>query len=489
MKVSTSSKKEPKRNLGKPSKKEKELRTKISELKKENRNLRKCCKLMKRSRDAWKLKNKKKADKIKNLKRKIAGGDKPKRHHYGLEMINLCTLLRILGGCSYRSIRRILEILQFCRILEMQRIPCANTVENWVSKLGLYQLKNVTKTKSSQEVCLIIDENLKPGNERVMLMLLTPSKKLKTGATTYEDIEVLFMGGEKSWTGEKIEQRIRDLIGETKLKITHILSDEDSKLKKATRLLDVPHLPDISHAIAKCLRKTFEKDEAYQAMIKLISGYAHKCVNRDLTYLRPPKQRVKARFMNQKPIICWALTILSRFDELNQKEQLFFKELIGHQAMLIRLKRCIDLSDQIIHPLKEEGLNEATMKNFKQRIKQVSKEYGEDKLIVCFVRHLEKYAEQYASFLENKKGCYNVSSDIIESLFGKQKMLMSSNPLTGLSLLDLELPVHCIGKDKISSLIKPALEKFFVTNLSEWRRVYSSGNQALIRKLFFGKRA
>lgn len=298
-----------------------------------------------------------------------------------------------------------------------------------------------------------------------------------------------FLGGQKSWTGLKIEQQVRDLSEQAGMKITHVLSDEDSKLLKATRLLEVPHLPDISHAVASCLRKTFEEDKAYQAMMKLFGGYSSKCVNQDLTYLRPPKQRIKARFMNQKPIIYWAETVLSKFDELNEKEQLFFKEIKSYRTLLNTLKQCIKLSEQIIKPLKKTGLCFKTSEKFKLKIEQAKKKYCKNKLIVAFAGFLEKYADQYGDFLQNRKGCYNVSSDVIEGLFGKQKELVGSNPLTGISFLDLELPVHCIAKNEISPLLKPALEATFMANLFDWRAEHSVSNQALMRKTFFRKRA
>ena len=487
MKVSTSSTKELTSKLKKTYEKTAELRAKNSELKKEVRRLNKRVKVITRSRDEWKAKNKKKANKNKGLGRRLARRDKPKRHHYGIALIELCVLLRVMGGCTYRGICRILKILQLCCLLEIPRIPCANTFENWVSKMGLYRLENGWQNLDSKEVCLIIDENLKVSNEKVLLILVSCSQKAKTGPLKHQDVEVFFLAGQKTWTGLKIEQQVEELKQNTGLQITHVLSDEDSKLRKATRLLGVPHLPDISHAVANCLRKTFKGDQTYQAMIKLIGGYSAKCVNQDLTYLRPPKQRVKARFMNQKPLIYWALTLVSKFGKLNEKEQLFFKELKSYMSLLHTLKQCIELSEQIIKPLKNKGLCLKTLQNFKRKIKQNKKKYSKNKLIMDFIGFLEKYANQYEDFLQHTKGSYNVSSDVIEGLFGKHKELMGSNPLMGMSLLDLELPVHCIAKDEIRALIKPALEATFMTSLFEWRTTHSFSNQALMRKKFFGK--
>ena len=102
---------------------------------------------------------------------------------------------------------------------------------------------------------------------------------------------------------------------------------------------------------------------------------------------------------------------------------------------------------------------------------------------------MEKYAEKYESFLGKKKKNYPVSSDVIESIFGKHKNLVSTNGLVGTTILDLELPVHCQTTKDIRRNVKVALEEISMTCLKDWQQTHSSDNQALRRKIFFKKRA
>ena len=110
-------------------------------------------------------------------------------------------------------------------------------------------------------------------------------------------------------------------------------------------------------------------------------------------------------------------------------------------------------------------------------------------LVLQYLQQLKIYADKYAAFLGNKSHSYHVSSDVIESIFGKHKNMVSTNPLTGMTILDLELAVHCQEKNKIPSLVRVALEDISMTNLFNWRTTHSSDNQAIKRKLFFKKRA
>lgn len=489
MKVSTSSKKEPISKVLKIEEKLLKFKSENSYLRKQNRLHRKRISKIKESRDNWKRKNKEKSAKCKRLEQGLKRKTKPKRHHYGVSMIQLCVLLRVSCGCSYRSICKILKVLRLCLHLELEKIPCANTIENWVSKMGLFGIENAVTKVAGKEVCLMMDESLKLSNERVLLMLLTPSKRVKEGPLNHRDVEVGYLGGKKTWTGQSIQEQINDLIKKGSIQLTHILSDEDSKLLKATRLLGVPHLPDINHAIGNCLRKIYKKNEDYQRFIKLIGMYSGKSVNQDLTYLRPPKQRIKARFMNQKPVVKWALIMLKKFNQLNETEQAFFEELKGYKALVEGLDKCIELCEQIAKPLKQNGLCQQTLQGFKTKLDSVRQNYNEDQMIVNFVNLLEKYADQYDTFYKKRKGRFNVSSDVIESLFGEHKNLTSTNKLIGVSLLDLELPVHCKTENEILWLTKVALEDVFITDLKDWRSSHSFVNQSVKRKEFFKTRA
>ena len=394
------------------------LKLERSDLKSRNRKLRKTNKRIDASRSTWKSKNISKGLTIKRLEnnlKRIEG--KASKHHYELWIVSLCVALRLKGKCSYRGVRRILEILNIYFDLGLRRIPCANSIENWVSKLGLFYLKDKEARFPSNEVCLIIDESIRVGQEKLLLILASPGKKLSKEALRYRDVMVCYIGGRASWTGELIKKEVEKIKKTYGFKVQYILSDEDSKLRKSARLLELPHLADISHAVGSCLRKTFEKADAYQAFIKLITAFQYKSVNQSLSYLRPPKQRIKSRFMNQQPMINWAEKMLSRFDELNEKEAAFFLDLKSHKAIIEVLGKCMSIAQQVSLPLKTEGLNRETLKSAFQFLEN---EKSEDNLVLAFLNHLKNYLINYQSIMNNNTHNFkniNTCSDVIESLF------------------------------------------------------------------------
>jgi len=119
--------------------------------------------------------------------------------------------LRIKAGCSYGNIVKILKLLQFCFQLDLAQLPCENSIQNWVTKMGLYKLKQEDKGLKDKEVSLIIDESIRMGQEKQLLILVIPWKKEKKSALSFEDTEVLHIQGAKSWNGEKISKIIDNL--------------------------------------------------------------------------------------------------------------------------------------------------------------------------------------------------------------------------------------------------------------------------------------
>jgi len=455
-------------------------------LKKKITSLKKRIKELIVSRDNWKEKLKVNQLKVKQLKAKVSRRDKAKGHHYSIWLVVLSVLLRIQGGCSYVRIRKILELLNEMFQLGLKKLPCPNTIQNWVSKMGLFFMESLEDQLVGKQVSLILDESIRLGKEKLLLILCVPFEKLGKKGLSFEDVQVIYMKGDTRWTGEKIAGILDELKEKYGFEIKNLLSDEDSKLLKASNLSNYPHLPDISHAIATCLRRVFDKTIEYKGFRKLIASYQSKGVNQLLSYLCPPKQRTKARFMNISKVVNWAEKLLNRFNLLNKKEKAFFADLTEQEAFAKDLKACLEIAQEISLPFKTDGLSIKTIKNAKQLIKAHEEQTGYMK---DFLTHLSSYLVRYESFMElNPKKVIHVSSEIIESMFGKYKSKANNYALTGLTSLNLELPIYGKSKNAIIERIIEALEGISSLDLSEWKKDKSTDNQLIKRAAFFNSK-
>lgn len=479
--------KELERKLIKTEQKNTALLEKNKTLRSERKYFRRRMKELSESRDKWKVKNKDKSLTIKKLGGKERRRAKAAYHHYDLWLVGLSIALRISGQCSYRSIARILKILRLYLGLELSRTPCANTVENWVSKMGLEVLENPDIESLKGKVGLIIDESVRVGQEHLLLILVIPEHKEKQGACCYEDVRVCFIKGQKSWTGQQIANEVKILAKKHDWEVTYVLSDEDAILKKSARLLECKHIPDISHTIGTCLRKTFSKKEEYKVYIRQIGQFQSKSVNQDLSYLRPPSQRTKARFMNQQAIVDWSNNVLARFDKLSPKEASFFETLKQHRPILKQLSICLKIAKSISMLYKTKGIskatNQAALKLLRHRGMGGRRQRTKG-LIKQFIQYLRTYINRYVEIAETFEGRVHGCSDVIESLFGKYKEQISKNPRMTVSLLSLELALHCQNKEH-PYVIQQGLEYSSMTDLQHWKKTHSIDNQIIRREKFF----
>lgn len=485
---------------------------------------------LQQSRDSWKAKLRDKSLKIKVLENKISRMNKPARHHYGIDLINLSFLLRQKGKCSYSGISRILEILGSSGVLELAQTPCANTVQSWVSKMGLNELETGYKSLKTNSVSLIVDESIKIGEEKLLVILSCDSDKssveemggdkvkerdkkreigkdlgidrahsLEIGeksGLSFTDIRICHVESRKSWPGVDVSYVLENVIeklsqsGQT---VDYIQTDGDSKLKNAVDLIKsaVPQALDISHGIGTCLKNTFEKEESFISFTKLISSYQSKGVTQALTFLTPPKQRTRVRFMNLKPVVVWAVKMLNRMDKLNEKEGLFFKDLPEHAPIITLLQETMYLEEKVTTALKTNGLTQKILFQIMQELilfKTFS--FGiYDNLRDNFANYFEVFLGKYQILIDKTKaknlGSLNVSTDIIESLFAKYKKIMPSNQYNSAASTAIELPIYSIESTISEKQIQQTLEKYFTADLIEWKKAYSVESQAIKRKKFF----
>lgn len=479
-----------------------DLKTTKKDLTKTKNYLVQRVKELKESRDNWKQKSIIKSEEVKVLSSKI----KPARHHYDLNIIELAVFLRIEGKLSYRSIPRVLSILKRVFSLPLD-IPCANTIQNWVAKAGHHHLYGDSTDQMKGSVNLITDESIQIGGRKVLLALLTPSQKNRDEALSFSDVEVAYIGFSKNWTGEKIAEVISSEVMREDININYSLSDEGNNLKKASRLLELPHVADISHAVATCLRRVYKKNTDYQSFMKQISAYVRGGVNKSFSYLLPPKIRNKARFMNQHGIVNWAKALLNGYETLNDEEKEFFKDLSLHTSVIDSLDHCLQMAQQIALHLKEEGFNAYSYKLCKDILKTGQ---SIDNQCEIFSQELEKYIEGYQESLANlsflpgielqetdgeintelppvlpKILGYNVCSDVIESLFGKYKSITSNNSWVEASAIALELPLYTSTSEKIKANLKEAMEDVLLYEIKKWKDRNTPDNQMIKRQRFF----
>lgn len=440
---------------------------------------------LEKSRAAWKGKSADKSLTINLLARQASRVEtRPARHQYSLGLIGLCLNLRLFAGASYRSVVKILLILQLGGHLKMGRVPCANSIENWTKKLGYQALKVDAGEGLGDSVAVIVDESMRIGPYKQLLVLGVDAEKTDDSPLAFSGVRVLGMFIEKSFTGERISEVLLQLLAQTGKQMAYGLSDDDAKLKKAFRLLDIPRVSDASHAMGRCLEQVFKGDPLYQAFSKAASQWISKGVNRDYAHLLPPKQRVMARFMNIAPLVKWAKNVLKDFEKLPTEARAAFDDLKEHEAIIGDLDMATCLADAVSGCLKSKGLSGSTVAECLDLVGDCT--HASPKTTI-FKEKIINYLNEMKLLIKDPKSVWQCSSEVIESLFGKRKFMDADNRLVQNGVNLLEMPLYCLTPEQLSDKICPALEGTFLSQFKVWFDSQFPVNQALTRNLFFKK--
>lgn len=407
---------------------------------------------------------------------------RPPRHHYSLWLIHFCICLRVTCGCSYRRIPLILSLLNEKMGISLP-IPSRSSVQNWVEKVGLSLLENPSLPFS--EMVLIVDESIGMGPHKLLGVLVADAQHWTQGALHYGAVQVAHLSIRTQSKAQEVGQILDDLVQRWKNRIVGIVSDGCSKLKKAIRLVDLPHILDISHLLATCLKKAYAKEPTYEAFRRQLGAWRAEGACQKMSYLIPPKQRKKARFMNQKPLIEWALRMKRDWHSLPQEAQLFFKDLPKYYPLIDSLSQALCIAQKVSQKLKQEGLSSQNLALSQEIIQQYRATKGS--LLNNFQKYLRQYLAHYQELADKQCRPIPCCSDVLESMFGKTKSWASDNPLGIISSACLQLPLHTLQREDLGQVIYQGLEDFLHNDLKAWKAKNIPESQTVKRNQFFKK--
>lgn len=149
-------------------------------------------------------------------------------HRYSLLIVQLCVLIYIRTNCGLHTVVKILEIFNEVFDGKCGKVPCYNTVENWMKKLGLSAYENDSKP-TDKKFAYIIDESIMVNREKHLLILGIPAEHLGR-PLKHEDVTVVSMKSDGNFKGDDIKQEIEKSIKEIKSKPEYVISDQAHNL-------------------------------------------------------------------------------------------------------------------------------------------------------------------------------------------------------------------------------------------------------------------
>jgi hypothetical protein len=353
-----------------------------------------------------------------------------------------------------------------------KKAPTHTTILNWVHKIGYHELNR--KKEKANDWIIIVDDSIQIGQEKALVILGVRESAIKFNKPLdFNDIVVLQEISKSKWNGETVNIEIEKIKKEIGC-IKYAVGDYGSYIKKAINMAGIRHVHDITHKIALILEDMYEKKEEYKSFSEKAGRLRTAIHQSDIAEIMPPKQRVKSRYLNLKPLSDWGVNVLKLYDngKLSNKmaESLAF---IKPYERLIKnmneINICINGIEKII---KHKGLSDESVKECEKILNRIKSEEG-----ARFKKGILEYFEEMKKLIPESKKLL-CCSDIIESAFGKYKNYISNNKMLGITNLVLCIAAFTARLEEDN--IIEALEETKINDIKNWTK--ENIGKTLLRK-------
>lgn len=369
----------------------------------------------------------------------------------------LLVFLVVEGVISYRSVIRVLEIFQSNNFIKVDWIPHFSSIINWTYRIGKGLLDGVTKI--DKKWIAIADHSIEIGRKQVFVVLRVELDIYlqRDGAITLRDCECIGVKISPKVTGESVAKELEEIFTKSGDPVA-IIKDNGSALNSGVEIYKEQHnsniktVDDITHIVANGLKKQFEKTKQYQTYMKMLRDGATKLRQTDLAFLIPPKLRKKGRFQAISKLNNWSKKLIdknifskrgkAKKGSLLERLRIAFPNFKSLEPFIKNFIKTTDVTNKIMQLLKNEGLSIATYNQSMEQLKELPKNSKTRKTIRVW---LEKHIEIQKELTPNP---LPISSDIIESLFGKFKYSLKRSAQSDMNRATLLIPLLCGDLDK-----------------------------------------
>ena len=399
----------------------------------------------------------------------------PAHHAFPLGCIELFLSLVVAAAVSLRGAGRVIEIV-VTQGEGRYRCPAWTTGRLWLLRVGYYQL---TRPKvHAADWVWIVDHTVQLGQDKCLLILGVRLSGLPPDecCLRHETMEPLALIPVHPSNGAVVLDQLAATVAKTGVP-REILSDHGTDLNAGIEQFCEQHpettaVYDIKHKTAAVLKHALEQDEQWLAFTQQANQTGRQVQQTRLAALMPPSQKSKARYLNVHELVRWGQAMLALVDQpAIQREQGLAPEQVQEKLGWLRAYRAaldewaglFEIVSQTEGLIRHHGLQAGTQRKLEKQLRglaqtpltrQVRKEL------------LDFVAQQAAPVRPNER--LLGSSEIIESVLGKQKRLEQSQAKSGFT--GLLLGACALVADTTREVIQQALETVSTQDVLDWCR-------------------
>jgi len=338
-----------------------------------------------------------------------------------------------------------MEIACFLFGIDRSLIPSHQTVLDWVAKCGLSTIhrRYTMDELKGIDYSIIMDNSISVGGQDLHLELMAPVAP-SGHPLKHSEVKVLDMSVKDTWTADDVQKELSSTIDEMGKAPQFALTDNAKVMLKAVNGIGLPGHRDISHSFGMFLKQIYLHESEFRDFIHVM-GNARRYAHTKIGYLMPPKRRAIARYMNLFTRIDWAHKMLQNDYKLTTVEKYYYGFVRRFASLVEELHDVMELYRHMEKLCKEKGLSHETAAECRKCITRTLLQ-GSDRMRRLGELLIE-YITQEESLLETATSTHNISSDIIESVFGYYKDRMCSNKDNGFTSFVLLIPLHLMLSD------------------------------------------
>jgi len=404
-------------------------------------------------------------------------------------MINLVRRLVMFASVSLRAIPRVIESV-FGPPSATTMIPSPSGVRFWLQRLGLYSLREPLEVAA--DWAYLIDHSMQIGTLKICVILGVRLTQLPSPARPlgFKDVRLLALIPTENSNGEIVAKQLEQAAKRTGIP-RQIVSDHGSDVKKGSELFAVLHpqtkvVCDAAHFGARLLKRRFEKDVRWTDLILKLGQTKARIQQTSDAFLLSPSLRPKARYMNIASVLRWGRAILTLIDRggddgtASARAKTRYGWIEEFRDAIHEWSRWDATVGCAVSFIRTHGLSldcESELTTVLGSRPMGERDFSLETELVEFARSQSEGTDPH----EHLVG----STEIVESLFGKLKVLERQESNSGITSLVLCLGAMLGDWDVLRT--QQALEKTPVKNVENWCQNHLPQSVQSQRKLAFSQ--
>ena len=408
-------------------------------------------------------------------------------HSYSVGHVKLFLDLVLSATTGLRSTSRVMTVVKEFFKLPMS-VPSWHSGRLWLMRVGYYKL---TRAKEiANDWVWIIDHSIQLGSEKCLVILGLRLCDLPASGQClqHRHVDPIELLPVSKSNGTVVYEQLKETTKKTGIPRL-IVSDHGSDLKAGINLFcndyqRTAHVYDFKHKIACILKSRLAKDDTWIKFTKFATQTKKQLQQTSLAHLTPPKQRSKARYMNLDGLVKWGKNIQVIVEQPSQQQKKIKEKLgqvVEYKEELERWGEMLKITGVVEKHMHTQGIEKGGHIKLKTRL--------QEQCPIIKTQEAREIMDELLEFAnEQERQCnhgerFPASSEVIESVFGKQKYLEQEQAKNGFT--GLLLGIGAMVSTTSSSVIKNALETVRTKDVVKWcKKNIGESVQARRRKAF-----